>query len=162
MQPSKPVRASLTIVGIVSNVVAITMVSMVLYSESVPRYPGIQEVAESIKAVAKTKKVTAQDVIEIMKRPHSFLSSDIDGWVVAWEYGNAISDVKLEFHIIMYAKNPHGEEGYLIVLLTEHTYNRGLKHLYENVARAFSKGALFPLSPYSDIDMEQLALTNPK
>ena len=54
MQPPKPVRIPLTIVGIVSNVVALVLVCVMLYSES--QWPTMEQMTDLIKKVAKTHR----------------------------------------------------------------------------------------------------------
>jgi hypothetical protein len=66
MQLPKQVCTPLTIVGILSNVVALTLVCVLLNAEHRQSFPELAKIASSIRQIAATKKVSPDDLIELL------------------------------------------------------------------------------------------------
>jgi len=139
MELPKPVHPPSTIIGIVSNILAMTLVCALLYTEPRSDISTLQQVAGAIRAIAKTKQVTLDNILEIMGKPLADIYYGADGWSGSWDYpiGNAMSNEKLAFTMVFHYKNIHGNEGYQIDVVTTHIYFTGFKHLYKNAERAF-------------------------
>ena len=73
MQPPRPIRTPLTIVGIVSNVVVLILLFVLLFS--VPRhdFPDLEKIVVAVRKIAETKKVAPDDLSQLLgKVNHSF------------------------------------------------------------------------------------------
>lgn len=162
MQRPKTVRIPLTIVGIVSNVVAMVLVCVLLYSETQSNWPSIQQVAESIRVIAETRRVTVDSLVRLLGECSNQTSGHNNIAVGEWEVPMGNESRSYDLQYLVGVSSDVEKDRYIVLIVVKHTYRRGLKYLYENVVKAFKVGKLFPLEAISEFHFERLTLTNPK
>lgn len=163
MQPSKPVRAPLTVVGVVSNVVALTLVCVFLYAGPRFRLPPLERVVDSITQIAKTKKLTPDDLVEVLGKPQSYW--DTNGiWHGTWQemIGQNTSRCDWKYELEIFFSIPEEENIYLVCMSSNCTSRSGFEYIYKNLARVVTGGSLFPFEPYYQFKTERLILHIPK
>jgi len=168
MQPPKSNRHPLTIVGIVSNVIALTLVWVLLYCDSRSSFPSCTELVEFIKKMAETQVVTDEDLIDILGKPsESPVLGNFTAWRMAAESGTTGVDV--EYVIVRRVEIVEGKKvlffdenrQYRMCIYSTRTYRRGFIYLYGNFAQAFKGRSLFPLLPYVENERADLILIKP-
>lgn len=163
MQPQKPSQSPLTIVGIVNNVMALMLVCLLLYSESRSNWPTLEQLSESIRQIAKTKKVTSEDVIGVLGEPQTHQKNE-EFWGVGWAETNrspsAWNKADHTLHIYYGSNASNGE--YIINLAEGYTHQSGLKYIFWNLHRAYRSGMLLPFKPVREGREIDLLLTEPK
>jgi len=163
MQLSKPVRMPLTIVGIVSNVVALTLVCVLLYA--VPQFtlPKLQLVTDSISEIAKTRKVTPDDFIKLLGRPSEKFDGMANSWGWQGRWHEAVGDGLLLGNMdFMVSIRPNSTGNYLVTYTVNQTYRCGLKYFGWNLVRAFNTGSFFPFEPFQVNERQEMELTAQK
>jgi hypothetical protein len=163
MKPQKPVRPPLTIVGIVSNVVALTLVLMLLIqSKHGFEPPPFQLIVDLITKKAKTKKLEPNDLYGLIGDPTVSVPM-YDGWKVSWSIRTNEIIFYLSIRINMSISEGTDTDGkYKVEIDYFHVHRSGFKYLFGNVVRALRGGTLFPLSPYPDHNKVTLSFTEPK
>ena len=161
MQPTKLVRAPLTIVGIVSNVVALILVCVVLCS--VPQWPTIEQMAYLIREVAKTRRVSPDDLVVLLgKGEYERFPIGTPTLLGQWDVK---TDSEKEWHDLRYILtiSPDNIPGpYEVMLTVTHTYRNGPQYIYGNMLRTVMSGQLIPFKPYAISQTKRLAFNDPQ
>lgn len=156
----RPIRTPLTIVGIVSNVVALVLVTVVLYSDPQSKLPTVKRLAVAIEQIAKTKRVTLDDITKLLGRPTMRGRT-----MVYWYESIPIHSEEKTFVralTVKYDGEDEKEGTYRLKIISKCTYKSGLRYLYNNMMRAIGGDTLFPLRQYEDREEEILTLSAPK
>jgi hypothetical protein len=156
MQPSKPIHAPLTIVGIVSNFVALTLVCVMLNTGPRFKLPSPKQVDELVRQIAKTKLVNLDDVIRQLGTPQTSRTKGIN-WVGKWAETDDSSDTEY----VLYVFHVGQVSGDTYTIETEYTctYRSGFKYVCWNAKRLFHSKTLLSFEPYSEHASEEIVLT---
>jgi len=115
------------LVGIVSNLLVMTLVYVLLYVGPGFKLPSLEQLANSIRQIAKTKKVTPDDLVALLGKPQ-FSVQPYDGyWYGTWSESikSALNQVDRELAVTFFV-TPVGSDNYMIGLKVTNTYRKGL------------------------------------
>lgn len=165
MLPSKPVRVPLTVVGIVSNVLALVLVCVLLNADAQSSKMLLRNLAVSIIRMAKTGQMSGEDMLKEFGKPELTWVTD-RGWTGRWHVSiNDIATTSDTIYQITVDYSPHktanGQYAYRVDIAVVQTWRSGLKYLQANLARALSTGSLFPFLPHLETEGDRLVLPLP-
>jgi hypothetical protein len=117
-------------------------------------------VTDSIKQIAKIRKLTSNDFTKLLGRPCEGLGGTEKVWFGKWQksIGSVPFANDVEFSVWLSSY----DSGEYVIAITEHrTYRSGLKYLRWNLAKAFNRGSFIPLESYHEYEEERLEFTYP-
>lgn len=162
MKTFTPTPSGSLIVGIISNVIALTLVSIVLNTEPKSTLPKLGQISEAIQKIVQTKTITSEDVVTLLGKP-SYQRQD-STWTGKWEEASdpTSHSSNVTYEILVLISKVQKDGSYVVVVLTTTTYRTGIKYLYHNLIKVLSGKQSFLFEPYAENEHVQLFLRSPE
>ncbi len=153
------------VVGILANVLALSLVGVVLYTDAQYSKAFLQKLTNMIKQMAKVDQVSQADIVKEFGSPqHQWATENdwIGRWNVTLEDPVNTSDVMFQITIApMLHEISDGKHVYRVDIEVVQTWRSGLKYLQTNLARVLVTGSLFLFKPHSEVEGVRLVLPLP-
>jgi hypothetical protein len=165
MQQANPVRTPLTVVGIVSNVMALMLVWVLLSADAQSSKTLLEKLTASIKRMAAVDQVLREDIVKEFGKPQHEWPTE-GNWIGRWCLSpeDIMNTSYLSYQISIYStphQKPDGKYVYRIDIQVVQEWRSGVKFLQMNLIRGLSTGSLFPLRPYLETEGVRLELALP-